>query len=170
MYGTNNGYYINGYNQQGYNPYMMQNGAMPDMLNQAKMQYQQTMPTQMQMQMQTPKTINDMIWVLNENEAVSYPVAMNNNVVLWDKSKPTIYVKSVNSQGMPSMRILDFVERTENVENTPKNHVCKCGDNFVTKQQFDELKAEFQSLTAKYDDLIEKQSAKTTKTTKKEAE
>ena len=52
---------------------------------------------------------NDMIWVLGQTEAESYPVAPNNSVVLWDKNNPTIYVKSVNANGIPSMRTLDFI-------------------------------------------------------------
>ena len=163
MYGQNNGYYM-----PYQNPYM--NGAVPDMLNQAKMQYAQPM-MQQPVQMQTPTQIkNDMLWVLNENEATSYPVAPNNSVVLWDKSNPTIYVKSVNAQGVPSIRILDFTERTENADKSTQKHTCTCGDKFVTKEQLRALQSDIDNLTAKYNDLIEKQSAKTIKTSKKEAE
>jgi hypothetical protein len=151
-----------------YNPYMMQgNGAMPDMLNQMKVPYQQPQnitPAPM------PKPANDMLWVLNENEATSYPVAPNNSVVLWDKSKATIYVKSVNAQGVPSIRILDFTERTEMPENAPKTHECKCGGKYATKEQFDALKGDFDELRAKYEELMDRQSVKPAKTVKKEAE
>ena len=77
-------------------------------------QYPQQMAQPMQnaqMPMQGQPT-NDFLWVLNENEATSYPVAPNNTVTLWDKNLPTIYIKSVNAQGVPSMRILDFTERS----------------------------------------------------------
>ena len=109
-----------------------------------------------QPQMQTPtQPTNDMIWVLNENEATSYPVAPNNSVVLWDKSNPTIYVKSVNTSGMPSMRVLDFTERTAEVSVKPSegatSHKCTCGDKFVTKVEFDALKGKFYDLQARYD-------------------
>lgn len=89
---------------------------MADNQNQFAQPYQQ--PIQTNFAPNTQST-NDMIWVLNENEATSYPVAPNNSVVLWDKSNPTIYVKSVNAQGMPSMRTLDFIERTETSHNAP---------------------------------------------------
>jgi hypothetical protein len=142
--------YPNYYNG-GYYP-QYQNGAVPDMLGQYKGQYQQ-MPMQ-----NTPAPIthptNDMIWVLNENEATSYPVGLNNSVVLWDKNNPTIYVKSVNAQGVPSIRILDFEERTETQENAPKTHKCTCGDKFVTKVEFDALKGKFYDILAKYDGLL----------------
>lgn len=94
-----------------------------------------------------------MLWVLNENEAVAYPVAPNNSVVLWDKNAPTIYVKSVNVQGVPSMRILDFVERTpENAVRTQK----KDADKYVGIDAFNALKAEFEALTARFDKLSQK--------------
>ena len=145
------------YYQGGYYP-QYQNGAVPDMLNQYKGNYQQ-MPMQQPMvqQMQTPTQTNDMIWVLNENEATSYPVAPNNSVVLWDKNNPTIYVKSVNAQGMPSMRVLDFTERNINIsnsqENAPKTHECTCGDKYATKEQINDLKGKIDDLTAKYEEL-----------------
>ena len=73
---------------------------------------QMPMPTPIQqtpMAQPTPMPSNDMLWVLNETEATSYPVAPNNSVTLWDKNKDTVYIKSVNMQGVPSMRILDYV-------------------------------------------------------------
>lgn len=160
-----------------FNP--MQTPTMPQMAdnqNQFAQPYQQPMQTNpAPMPIQTQQT-NDMIWVLNENEATSYPVAPNNSVVLWDKNNPTIYVKSVNTQGMPSMRILDFTERNINTsnsqENTPKTHECTCGDKYATKEQINDLKGKIDDLTAKYEELshpvIEK--PKTTSKKPKESE
>ena len=155
--------YPNYYNG-GYYP-QYQNGAVLDMLGQYKGQYQQ-MPMQQPMvqQMQAPTQTNDMIWVLNENEATSYPVAPNNSVVLWDKNEPIIYVKSVNNQGMPSMRVLDFTERNADTSNSSKNasttHKCTCGGKFVTKEEFDALKGKFYDILAKYDGLLLEQKQK----------
>ena len=91
-YGNYAPFYRGGY----FNP--MQTPTMPTM---AENQNQFAQPYQAPMQtppMATPTPNNDMIWVLNENEATSYPVAYNNSVVLWDKSNPTIYIKSfINS-------------------------------------------------------------------------
>ena len=165
------------YNQPynyGYFP-QYQNGAVPDMLNQYKGQYQQPIMQQpMVHQMQTPTQTNDMIWVLNENEATSYPVAPNNSVVLWDKNNPTIYVKSVNAQGMPSMRILDFTERNTDTSNlpvnAPKTHECTCGDKYATKEQINDLRAKLDDLTAKYEELAHPIVEKPKTTTKKAKE
>lgn len=155
-----------------FNP--MQTPTMPPMAdnqNQFAQPYQQQMQTNsapIQMQAQQ---INDMIWVLNENEATSYPVAPNNSVVLWDKNNPTIYVKSVNAQGMPSMRILDFTERNINAsnspENAPKTHECTCGDKYATKEQINDLRGKIDDLTAKYEELSRPAVEKPKTTSKK---
>ena len=118
-------------------------GAAPDMLGQYKSPYQQPM-------MQPTQQSDPLLWVLNENEATSYPVAPSSSVVLWDKNKPTIYVKTVNPQGIPSMRILDFVERTENSSTT---HEWKCGGKYVAIEEFDDFKAKFEELSAKVDGM-----------------
>jgi hypothetical protein len=118
-------------------------------------QYPQPMQApQMQMQNQpTPQPSNDMIWVLGEIEAQSYPVAPNNTVTLWDKNETTIYIKSVNAQGIPSMRILDFSERVPNAPKTAEKHECQCGDNFVSKDKFAALEKKFEALEAKFNSI-----------------
>ena len=158
MYGNYAPFYRAGY----FNP--MQTPTMP---NVAENQNQFTQPFQANNPVTMPQTTNDMIWVLGQTEAESYLVAPNNSVVLWDKSNPTIYVKSVNAQGVPSMRILDFVERTQNVTQTPTEHVCKCGDNFVTKDDFNALKGEFEALSKRFEETAVTQVTKAPNTTKK---
>ena len=110
----------------------------PNMQNAQQMPMQQPMvqqPMQMPIPNMTPN--NDMIWVLSEGEAQIYPVAPNNSVILWDKNSDVVYIKSVNAQNIPSFRVLDYKERTlDNAPKTPTEHVCKCGDNFVSKKDF----------------------------------
>ena len=55
------------------------------------------------------------IWVQGEAGAKSYLVAPNNTVQLWDSERQTIYLKSADASGMPSMKILDYTIR----ENAP---------------------------------------------------
>lgn len=97
-----------------------------------------------------------MLWVLNENEAVAYPVAPNCNVVLWDKNKPTIYVKSVNMQGVPSIRILDFKERTETTQKTDETEKQTNNKVFVEMGDFKALQGEFEALKAKIESFDKK--------------
>ncbi len=162
------------YYQGGYYP-QYQNGAVPDMLNQYKGQYQQ-IPMQQPMMQQPvqqmpiqnvpqPTPSNDMmIWVLSEGEAQSYPVAPNNSVILWDKNSDVVYIKSVNAQNVPSFRVLDYKERTaDNAPKTPVEHKCTCGDKFVLKKDFKALQSEFESLREELDELKAKPKAKTAK-------
>jgi hypothetical protein len=145
-----------------YNPSIPQQD-MSNMQNTQQMPVQQPMQ-QMQMQTPTPfiqtQLTNDMLFVLNENEASAYPVAPNNSVVLWDKNNKTFYIKTANTQGIPSMQIYDFTERMETHENAPKTHECKCGDKFVTKGEFDALKGKFYDLQARYDEMLSEQKEK----------
>lgn len=115
-------------------------------------QYQQQMQMPMQNQ-PTPQPSNDMIWVLGEIEAQSYPVAPNNTVTLWDKNETTIYIKSVNAQGIPSMRILDFSERVPNAPKTAEKHECQCGNKYASKEQFEALETKFKALEAKFNSI-----------------
>ena len=161
------------YYQGGYYP-QYQNGAMPDMLNQYKGQYQQMPMQQTVQQMPTMAQLtptNDLLFVLNETEATAYPVAPNNSVTLWDKNKDTVYIKSVNMHGVPSMRILDYVERTaDNAPKTPEKHECQCGKDFVHKDDFEALQSEINALRSELEELKAKPKAKTTKKALEEAE
>ena len=135
-------------------------------MGQFNQQFQPPMAQQMQnaqMPMQGQQT-NDFLWVLNENEATSYPVAPNNTVTLWDKNLPTIYIKSVNAQGVPSMRILDFTERLVNAPKTPYTPSFSSPDNFVTIDIFNSLKGDVEALRGKLDELNDKPVAKSKKT------
>lgn len=139
--------------------------AQQNPMGQVNQQFQQPIPQPMQnaqIPMQGQPT-NDFLWVLNENEATSYPVAPNNTVTLWDKNLPTIYIKSVNAQGVPSMRILDFTERLVNAPKTPSASTFNSPNKFVTLDSFNALEAKFSALESKVDELRPKASAKTKK-------
>lgn len=151
-------------NYYGQQPTFPNGNAVPDMLNQYKGQYQQPMQPQPMPQQMMPALVpsNDMIWVLGEIEATSYPVAPNNTVTLWDKNEHTVYIKSVNAQGVPSMKVLDYSERNAEGRNEPPQHECKCGKDFVRIEDFKQLKADFEALADKVDAMQTK-----TKATKK---
>lgn len=162
-----NNYYGNPYYPQP--NYYGSNGAMPDMLNQQKMQYQQ-MPQQPMVMHSDP-----MLWVLGQTEAESYPVAPNNTVTLWDKNQPTIYIKSANAQGVPSIRVLDFTERTADAQKSPEKHDCQCGDKFIAKEELNAINGKFDGIDDKIRELEDKinvlsakPATKSTKTIKTE--
>ena len=104
------------------------------------------------------------MWVLGQTEAESYPVAPNNTVTLWDKNLPTIYIKSVNAQGVPSMRILDFTERAATASKTPSAPSFNSPNNFATLDSFNALKDDVEALRGKLDELSTKPVAKSKKT------
>jgi hypothetical protein len=160
-YGNYAPFYRGGY----FNP--MQTPTMPQM---AENQGQFTQPFQQPIQQPMSTPNNDMIFVLGQNEAESYPVAPNATVTMWDKNQKTFYIKTANAQGIPSMQIYDFTERPQNTPQTPTEHVCNCGDNFVTKEEFKVLQVKYDEIIGKLEQLEEKPKAKTTKTAKGDVE
>lgn len=161
-YGNYAPFYRGGY----FNP--MQTPTMPQM---AENQGQFAQPYQVPLQtnpLSTPTPNNDMIFVLGQNEAESYPVAPNATVTMWDKNQKTFYIKTANAQGIPSMQIYDFTERIEKAQNSPTEHVCTCGDKFATKEQINDLRGKIDDLTAKYEE-ISKPIIEKPKTTSKKA-
>lgn len=137
--------------------------AQQNPIGQFNQQYQQPMSQPIQQAPMQTQPTNDFLWVLNENEATSYPVAPNNTVTLWDKNLPTIYIKSVNAQGIPSMRILDFTERLVNAHKTPSTATFNSPNNFVTLDSFNALEEKFSALESKVDEMRPKAGAKTKK-------
>ena len=158
--------YPNYYNG-GYFP-QYQNGAVPDMLNQYKGQYQQ-MP--MQPVQQPIQSNGGLIWVDNEEQAKNYLVAPNNVIPMFDKSSSAMYIKSADGAGMPTFKkykLIDVDEETP--KNAPKTHECTCGDKFATKEQINALEGKINDLTAKYEELSKPIIEKPKTTTKKAKE
>ena len=89
---------------------------------------------------------NGIIWVQGEAGAKSYLVAPNTTVQLWDSEAQTIYLKSADASGMPSIKTLDYTIRDcaqaeIRHENVPKVE-------FVTRDEFEALKRQIEALTA----------------------
>lgn len=120
MYNAPNHYYGNQY-------------PVPDMLGGYKQPYQ--MPN-------VQKPSSDIIWVQGETGAKGYPVAPNTTIVLWDAESPTIYVKSADNTGIPTMRILEFTEKTENGKMPSEKGL---EGKFVTVEMFEQFKQEIKS-------------------------
>ena len=87
------------------------------------------------------------IWVQGEAGAKSYMVAPNTTVQLWDSEANTIYLKSADASGMPSMRILDYTIRDNSV---PQSHA-DVSANYVTQ---DDLKALERKLNDRLDEIM----------------
>lgn len=77
-------------------------------------QYMYQQPQQFQPAQQPsvgPTGPNGIIWVQGEAGAKSYLVAPNTTVQLWDSESQTIYLKSADASGMPSIKTLDYTIR-----------------------------------------------------------
>lgn len=98
----------------------------------------QMQPTQMQTQQADSGGI---IWVQGEAGAKAYLVAPGNTVQLWDSESQTIYLKSADMSGMPSMRILDYTERNTAQPPKPKEPQIDL-TQFITRDELENILAE----------------------------
>lgn len=122
-----NNYYPNLY--QPYNAYLQNQMSQ---IPQTPMQQPNPIP---QANISQPVTTG-MIWISNEQEANTYPVAPNNAVALWDSNNPVVYVKQADASGKPYLKIYDLTERTQTTSGTPK-------PEFAEKTEIEGLKADF---------------------------
>ena len=167
--------FVPNYNNSYYQPQQVfypQSGAVSDMLMQYKTPYQQQ-PYQMANPVPPPQQPqaqqnSDIIWVQGEAGAKAYLVAPNNTVTLWDSENSTIYIKSADASGVPSLRILDWVERREDEKRTTQAHSCQCHENFVSKNDFKEIEDRVNSLQEEVSKLLAGAKAKQTKQVKEE--
>lgn len=89
--------------------------------------YQQPIQNQMQQigfnqQMQTPSQPimqNGYIWVSGYDEVNAFPVAPNNSVRLWHKTKPIVWFKTADASGRPTIEAFDLVKRAELDDSEP---------------------------------------------------
>ena len=116
--------------------YYPQSYQMPAYYSQ---QMNNSYPTQSQPQQQ-----NGIIWVQGEAGAKSYLVAPNTSVTLWDTESQTIYVKSADATGMPSMKTLDYTIR-ESI--APEAKISSVSD-YATKEDISSIRAELAEIKA----------------------
>lgn len=111
--------------------------------------YPQYYPPFQMAQPQFNSPTNGMIWVQGEAGAKSYLIAPNNTLPLWDSEAQTIYVKSADASGMPTMKTLDYTIR----ENSNLPHTAPLNDKakgYATKDDLEALRGE---ILAKLDEV-----------------
>ena len=133
-------------------PYYGSQPPMPDNLAQLRMNanQMQNAVTQPSMPSQSvQQQSSQIIWVSGEAGAKSYLVAPGNTVMLLDAENSVFYLKSADASGMPlPLRIFDYKERTTTAQQAFGGSVTAESvnlDNFVTRKEFDELKASIAS-------------------------
>ena len=99
-------------------------------------------------QPQPQQNTNSLIWVQGEGAAKSYLVAPGNTVALFDNESQTIYIKSADASGMPSMRVLDYTFR----ESTPQKANNSPLSDYATKEDVSLIREELDALRAKFED------------------
>ena len=133
-------------------PYYGTQPPIPDNLAQLRMNTNQMQNNVVQpsmasqpMQVQPAQQSSQIIWVSGEAGAKSYLVAPNATVMLMDSEGERFYLKSADASGMPlPLRIFDYKERTTAAQQALGGSVeaeTVSLDNFVTRKEFDELKA-----------------------------
>ena len=123
-------------------------------------QYQQpnySAMSQQGVQQAQQQVSNGLIWIQGIEAAKSYMVAPNTTVALWDSESETVYLKSADASGMPSMRILDYTIR----ENAPTSHKKGLNTDFATKEdisiiqnQINEIRANISAGKAVHDESV----------------
>lgn len=95
-----------------------------------------------QQQVQPTYGIN---WVQGINGAKAYLVAPGNTVQLWDSESQTIYLKSADASGLPSIKILDYTIRDSGpVQQTDNTYALK-GDLEALNAQVASLRTELEN-------------------------
>lgn len=150
----------NSYFPASYQPmyYQPQYQSQPQqMQNVQQVQQPQQQPAQV-----NPTMTSGIIWVQGEAGAKSYMVAPNTTVQLWDSERQTIYLKSADASGMPSIKTLDYT-----IREMPQNNVVLASDSlsnaFATKDEVNILADQITALKSKIDGITAKPSARSKK-------
>ena len=116
------------------------------------MNYQPNYPQQalpiMQSQASYPApSSNGINWVSGESGAKSWIVGRGESVLLMDSESQCFYIKSADASGMPlPLRVFDYAERTQNAPQGSQSVLNQSSDNFITRTEFDDLKAKYEEL------------------------
>lgn len=118
-------------------PYYPQNYGNNYMQN-----YPQSYPQSYPQVAQTPAQATDMNWVQGEAGAKGYHISPNTTVTLWDSESQTIYVKSANAVGVPTITVLDYTIRSEapKVSGEQKTNFATVDDVEILKNEIKELR------------------------------
>lgn len=85
-------------------------------------------------------------WVQGEAGANAYCVAPNSTIDLWDTEKQTIYIKSSDMYGIPSIIAVDYVFRDAQAQ---QNEVSKEKPYYATLEDFKALNERICALEGK---------------------
>lgn len=110
--------------------------------------FQQSMyqPQYPQIQQPVQQTVQSgMLWVGNEQEAVSYPVAPNNAVALWDSSRPCVYLKQTDASGKPTLKVYELKELQNGSQSASESREIK-NTEYALKSDTDAISREIEAI------------------------
>ena len=122
------------------------------------MYYQpQYQPMMQQQAPASPATAQqNIIWVQGEAAARGYLMAPNTTLPLWDSESNTIFLKTTDAAGMPSMKVLDYTVRDTAPANAPVAASPAHGNNspaYATKADLDALAGQIDALRTQMDSI-----------------
>lgn len=133
------------YNPNYYNPYFQPQVQAPmDRLQQLQAQQYQQMPQQSIQQ--PPQTNQGLLWVQGEAGAKSYLVAPNTTVLLMDSEGSRFYLKSTDNAGMPSLRVFEYSEVSQNGPQAPNTAQIDLDGKYVTREEYDDLQRKYMDI------------------------
>lgn len=136
---------------QNYGAYQPMPQPYPDRLSQLQNQYQTISNIQ-----PAPQVNQGLLWVSGEVGAKSYLVAPNSTVLLMDSDASRFYLKSADNSGMPNLRIFEYKEVTntpQNAPQSPNNPNFNFDDKYVTRDEYNSLKSQYESLVEKLENI-----------------
>ena len=86
-----------------------------------------------------------MLWVSGEQEAYAYPVAPNAAVALWDSNKQSVYIKQADASGRPTIKILDYTERSVGVSPSGDSN----NTNYASKSDIEAISKEIEAIKSR---------------------
>lgn len=125
-------------------PYTYQPQVPAPMDRIAQLQAQQYQP--MQAVNNPPQTNQGLLWVQGEAGAKSYLVAPNTTVLLMDSEGSRFYLKSTDNAGMPSLRVFEYSEVSQNAPQATQSEQINLDDKYVTRQEYDALQGKYMEI------------------------
>ena len=98
-------------------------------------------PMTQQIPQQIPQQDSGITWVIGEAGAKSFLMGPGRTIPLWDTEAQTIYVKSTDSSGMPSMKILDYTIR-DSANAGQKTPLDEKAVEYVKRDELEAVKGE----------------------------
>lgn len=85
------------------------------------------------------RPVQGITWVQGIEGAKAYQLSPNSNAVLLDSEQNRMYIKTSDNIGMCNLRIFDFSEVTNNVNNSANNIVAQDMSDYVTHKELTEI-------------------------------